>query len=508
METDNRSPLAVRLLLAAAALGIIGDICLEIRPWGVGVPIFAAVVLGACFWIRKLGGPSLAKSTAWVALGVIPIAALFAWRDSDGLRMLNGLLLFLMVGMVALRAAKGAIYATSLADLLVNGPFQWLAFIVEGTRLAAQDVKWGGIAERHGAGRFAAVGRGLLLAVVPVGLFVILLSNADAVFQRVITPNLSLDPLELMMHLSVWTSVAVLSAGFLRRLFLARSDKQKSPAFASPAIPTPVRFGITEVSTVLVALNMVVGLFVAIQFKYLFGGSSHVHATTGLSYADYARRGFFELLTVVALSVPILLAMNGLLKRNSPRDQRIFRYAAGLFIVQIFIVAASALDRMKLYVDFYSLSPLRLYAVAGMVYMIGVLGLFLGTTLRGRSDRFAFGSLASLAAVVVALNVMNPDAVIAQYNLQDRPGYTVDTQLLASLSADATPQLLKAVDRLHGDQREVILDALSNRYTRDRAWQTQTLAYHEGLKKWDSLFANYKPKPQPPARSEDLDSGA
>ena len=424
METDRRSSLAIRLVLIALGLGTLGDIFLEVRPWGVGVLLFAATVLGACFWIRKIGGPSLAKSTTWLALGAVPIAALFAWRDADGLRVLNGLVLFLAIGMIALRESKGAVYASSLSDLLFRGPFQWLAFLYEGPKMAGYDAKWSGLAKRNGLGRVAAVGRGLLLAVVPVGVFVVLLSNADAVFERVVTPNLSVDPDTVIIHVWVWTLVATLSAGFLRKLYLASSDVIKPPVVPSTQYPplAPTKFGITEISTVLIALNAVVGLFVLIQFRYLFGGSSLVQATTGLSYADYARKGFFELLTVVALSVPILFAMNGLLKRDSPRDQRIFRCAAGLFIVQIFLVAASALERMKLYVDFYSLSPLRLYAVAGMLFMIGVLGLFLGTTLRGRADRFAFGSLAWLGVVVIGLNILNPDAVIARYNLQTTGG--------------------------------------------------------------------------------------
>lgn len=486
MDTNQRSPLALRLLLIAVVLGVFGDLFLQIRPWGVGVLLFASVLFAACVLTRKLGGPALSKSTTWLAIATIPLAALFAWRDADGLRALNGLLLFLCVGMVALRASLGAVYATSLGDLLWKGPLQWLVFLGEGSKLAASDVKWKGTFERKGLAQYAAVGRGLMLAVLPVGLFIVLLSNADAVFQHVITPNIAVDPEDAMTHFFIWGMATVLSAGFLRRLFLAGTDPVKPPVVLNPAIPAPppTKYGITEIATVLISLNVVVGLFVAIQFRYLFGGTELVLATTGLSYAEYARKGFFELLTVVALSVPILMAMNGLLKRERLRDQKVFRCMAGLFIIQIFVVAASALDRMKLYVDFYSLSPLRLYAVAGMVFMMGVLALFLGTILRGRADRFAFGSLAWLATVVIGLNVINPDAMIARYNLLDRPGQRVDANLLASLSSDATPALLEGVARLKGEKAQVIREALNDRYRQARPWTSSNLAYREGREEW------------------------
>jgi hypothetical protein len=486
MGTDKRSPFALRLLLSAAVLGILGDIFLESRPWGIGVPLFAAFVFSACLLAKKFGGPGLAKSTTWLAFGTAFVTALFAWRDADGLRILNGLVLLLCVGMVALRSSRGAVYASNLGDLLVHAPLQWFGFIGEAAKLTCSDVKWKSVAERNGVGRFAAVGRGLLLAVLPVGLFVGLLANADAVFEQVITPTVSLDGEAIMIHFLLWASITLLSAGFLRKLFIAPSDKTVPPVVSGPQLP-PLKLGITEIATVLIALNAVVGLFGLIQFRYLFGGSSHVLATTGLSFAEYARRGFFELLTVVALSLPLLLGMNSLLKRESPRDQRIFRCAAGLFAIQLFVVAASALARMKIYVDYYSLSPLRLYAVAGMAFMVGVLGLFIGTTLRGRTDRFAFGSLAWLGFVVIGLNVINPDAMIARYNLRDRPGYKVDAGLLASLSSDATPVLVDSLAHMEKDKARVIAEALEQKYRVQRTWQTQTLSYRAGQKHWQTL---------------------
>jgi len=477
---DKRSSLAFRILLIAIGLGIVGDICLEMRPWGIGLPIFAVILATACFLIRRISGHAIAKSTAWVAVGLIPVAMLFAWRDADGLRVLNGFILLLGVGLVALRANTGAIYATNLNQLLVRGPFQWIKFISHGFVLGGQDVKWKLVGARYTSPRFASVGRGMLLAVVPVAIFVALLANADEVFNRIITPNISVDGESLLIHLSVWTTASILSAGFLRRLFLVTPEGAVPPV--ASASGTRGSIGITEVSTVLIALNSVLAIFVAIQFRYLFGGSSLVLATKGLTYSIYARKGFYELLTVVAISIPLLLGLNHLLKTNNLRDQKIFRCTAGLFIVQLFVVAASALDRMKLYVDFYSLSPLRFYAVAGMAFLIGVLGLFLGTTLRGRTELFAFNALVWLAVVVIGLNVINPDAVIAKYNLQNRPGYKVDVGLLASLSADATPAIVNGMHGLRDDQRIQLLTALKDRYQEARPWSTQTVSYHRSMR--------------------------
>ncbi len=73
-----------------------------------------------------------------------------------------------------------------------------------------------------------------------------------------------------------------------------------------------------------IALGSLVALFAAfviVQLRYFFGGDALVQATAGMSYADYARRGFFELVTVSALVLPVLLSANALLRRDTPRAE-------------------------------------------------------------------------------------------------------------------------------------------------------------------------------------------
>jgi hypothetical protein len=53
---------------------------------------------------------------------------------------------------------------------------------------------------------------------------------------------------------------------------------------------------------VLVVIDAVVGLFVGLQIAYLFGGQSTIVAA-GMTYSDYARRGFFELVAAACLAV-------------------------------------------------------------------------------------------------------------------------------------------------------------------------------------------------------------
>src|SRR6185295_6990389 len=96
------------------------------------------------------------------------------------------------------------------------------------------------------------------------------------------------------------------------------------------AIPFPDgALGLTEVATALGALVLLFAAFVAVQLRYFFGGDALVQATAGMRYADYARRGFFELVTVSVLVLPVLLSANALLRRDKQVTDTVFRVLAG-----------------------------------------------------------------------------------------------------------------------------------------------------------------------------------
>src|SRR5206468_563436 len=98
--------------------------------------------------------------------------------------------------------------------------------------------------------------------------------------------------------------------------------------------------GVTEVAVVLGLLNALFLAFVLVQVRYFFGGAALVQVTRGLTCADYARRGFFELVAVTALVLPVLLAAHWLLPKESTGPQRLFRVLAGSLVAMLFVIMA------------------------------------------------------------------------------------------------------------------------------------------------------------------------
>ena len=93
------------------------------------------------------------------------------------------------------------------------------------------------------------------------------------------------------------------------------------------------RLGAVELNVVVTILDLLFLAFVIVQFRYLFGGRDLVQQSANLTYAEYARHGFFELVAVAALTLPLLLLGDWLLREEgagAPYLQVARRHAAGV----------------------------------------------------------------------------------------------------------------------------------------------------------------------------------
>ena len=219
----------------------------------------------------------------------------------------------------------------------------------------------------------------MLIAVPMLLVFGALLTSADAVFEKMITDLFNWDVYEIFTHMFWIAFWAWVVAGFLRMTFVWKEHA------AQPSTHKGV-LGTVEISMVLGSLIALFLGFVIVQARYLFGGADVLRSMIKLSYAEYARRGFFELVTVAALVLPFLLFMHWLLKKDDARLERLFRLLSGGVIALLFVIMFSALYRMRLYQIEFGLTELRLYTTAFMGWLAIVFVWFM-LTVRARQNR-------------------------------------------------------------------------------------------------------------------------
>jgi hypothetical protein len=149
----------------------------------------------------------------------------------------------------------------------------------------------------------------------------------------------------------------------------------------------------------------------------------------GLTYAEYARSGFWELLVVAALTLVVIVAAR---RWGSPP-----RLLLALLAALCLVVVASSLRRMGLYEDAYGFTRLRVSVQAIDLWLGGLLLLALAPARRAPRAAVAWTGVA-LAAFTLA----NPDLLVARHNVARwRATGKLDVRYVESLSADAAPAL-------------------------------------------------------------------
>lgn len=217
-------------------------------------------------------------------------------------------------------------------------------------------------------------------------------------------------------------------------------------------VPQAFTLGVIETSIVLGLMNLLFLSFVAVQVPYLFGGMDLVQNTPDFKLAEYARRGFGELVAVTVLVLPILLASHWLLRKDNPLNEKIYRALAGVQIVLLFVIMASAVQRLFLLTGDlgYGLTTVRFYPMVVMLWFAVVFIWFSLTVLRGARQYFAWGALWSALFVLAGVHVLNPDDFIARTNIGlMKQGREFDAYYnVTELSDDAVPALIESIDSM------------------------------------------------------------
>jgi hypothetical protein len=457
MTTQPRP--AVLLLAASLFLGVTSDALLRSFPPGLNASLVLIFFIGSLALLALRLDHPLVGGWKIVAAASVLCAVSLSLRDSPALFMFNFAGAAGGCALIAARTSSRRLRESTVFEL-GHGMLVHVVHSIAGAGfLIAREVRTGSPGEGTRRSVIHSLLRGLVVALPLLLLFGSLFSAADASFEGVIGRLFDFDLSSLFTHILVTVSVTWAAAGFLRGSLLA----EEVP------VPTTLReaffsLGITEVAVALGLIDGLFLLFVVLQIPYLFGGAATVAATASVTFAGYARRGFFELTAVACFTIVTLLLADWILRKDSPRSVVLFRSLAGVNLLLLGVVMASAWQRLLLYQEAYGLTEARLYAAAALTGMGLVAVWFALSVLAGRRNRFAFGSILAAYAVILALDFMNPDALIARIDLaRGSEGKPFDAEYIAHLSADATPGIIAGIDRIASHDRALLSRAFVRR---------------------------------------------
>lgn len=476
---------ALRLALVAGVLGLCANALFINQALGVNFPLFTVWTLAALFALAGLERIRPAWRNVWLAAPLVFFATMAAVRAEPWLTFLNLCATLGLAVLLVYLFASGRLVTFGLWDYVtafIITPFEvgLLRPIAVLIAAGSESVQPG----RPSQHRWA-VGRGLLIAAPILVFFTALLASADAAFNQSVFDVLTflrLDNIpELILRLFVSGVVGWIVAGGLA--YALRESAMSTGAVTDA--PGGGRLGFTEAAIVLMSVTALFAAFVLVQFRYFFGGQSTLHIA-GLTYAEYARRGFAELVVVAVCTLGLMLLLQFATRRESATAVWGFNGLCVLLAALTGVLLASAFQRLLLYEAAYGFTRLRTYPHVFMVWVGVLLFIFLATTLLNRPRLFVFGTLLSALGFLATLNVMNVDALVAQQNIaRQRATGKLDALYLATLSDDAIAEVLPLLSSQDEETRTLIGSALHYRLN-----ELDALAKDGGWPGWHWSRAN------------------
>jgi hypothetical protein len=222
-----------------------------------------------------------------------------------------------------------------------------------------------------------------------------------------------------------------------------------------------------EATTIVMVVDVLFATFVGLQLAYLFGGLDTL-ALTGLTYAEYARRGFFDLVIVAVLAGTLVVTLDLAVRRRT----RLHLACSLILLGLTAVVLVSAFLRLRLYQDAYGWTELRFVVITAIGWLAVALGIA-GALLATRRTRWILHALGILTLVTVGgMNAVGPQAFVAQRNL-DRaidPGLVppdgrtgLDADYLDELGDEAVVAIVDAWNRIGPEERLALEPALRER---------------------------------------------
>ena len=433
---------ALPLLGVAVLLGLLTDALFWHATLGVNVPLWLGTGVVAVLVAGRRMGAALRRDRVAMLVAALACAAVFAWRDAAPLLLLNltgcAILFAFALAVPRRRDARApgfvaaCVSCLSVAAASITSPFR-----------LGERISWASAGTANARAASAIPARALLIGVPAFLVFALLFVAADAVFAKEVGNLIAVDIGRFVPHVAWFVAGAWLAVTALWSAIAV-----EPPPEIATDLPRPRRLRATEVAVILGPLVPLFTLFVIVQVRYLFGGAALVERSVDLTYAEYARRGFFELVMAAMLLLPLLTGVNWA-RRADAKTKTAFLVLSGALVALMFVIMLSAWQRLAMYRATFGLTELRFYTAATLPWLAAIFLWLAIAVVRDRPRWFFPGMVWASFIALGMLDVINPDALIARTNAGElasrRP---FDAAYVASLSQDAVPPLLDRFEAL------------------------------------------------------------
>ncbi|WP_291300758.1 DUF4153 domain-containing protein [Desulfosporosinus sp. BICA1-9] len=296
---------------------------------------------------------------------------------------------------------------------------------------------------------------GLAISIPLLIIIITLLTSADRVFKHFIDEitssfgTINMTDFSLQSLLAFLISILVFSYTWS---FLRPNDRMKTQMQQGDTATIKNSWDPVISITILSLINCVYLSFTLIQFGYMFDSLNNA-LPADFTYAQYARRGFFELLMVTLINFSLLLSSLRFTRKDGKLVARTVRILHSLLVLCTMVILTSAFFRMSLYEAAFGYTYLRVLTHSFMMFLFVLFAVAFYKIWNERISLLKPYIVITIIAYMI-LNFANIDVLIAKNNIA-RYFETgrLDTYYLRNLSYDSIPGIVNLVERMANDER-------------------------------------------------------
>jgi hypothetical protein len=393
---------------------------------GINITFFTISMVILLSLIMKKLNVAIKKFTYFNYIAVILLGISSAFTSSDIIQFLNliGILLLLALSLIhqffddsKWDLAKSLFYLIKLPFLciaMIAAPIVDCVSFLKETKLFKND-------------KFRNISLGFLIALPLLWIIVGLLSSADLLFGKITG-----EVYDLLFSSNIFYIIIMTLFGFLACYCIicgsvlksGEEDKWKAMGKGDASI------AITAVTL----LGIVYAVFCGIQLIYLFSNGLFV-LPVEFTFAEYARRGFFELLVVTVINIMLMIICTMFFK-----ESKVLRFLLTFMTICTYIMIGSATYRMLLYIGAYNLTFLRLFVLLFLLIDTFVLAGVIISVYHKEFPLFKY-CVTVITISYIAFSLAKPDYFIASYHVNNKEKLNMDDiyYMTRELSLDAAP---------------------------------------------------------------------
>lgn len=393
---------------------------------GIGFSLFVVFVNWALFiLIDKSSKNPLLSYGFGIASSIFAI--LFSFRSNGVVQLIDAFaaLSFLLLNLYF--SKSNLKFDFSYLNLL-SAPFKAGAKFAEGILQTFIPQTWA----EHSAKKHvtSSLLRGIFIGVPVLIILFFILSKADPIFENITFSFLKDIWIRSIFSLIIF--VLVLALGIMK---IFEHEKQEEIKKVSEGKEY-------ELMIVLGGLAFLFGGFIFIQFKYLFSGVGERELLSlgikSLTYSEYVRKGFFELLSASVISSAVVLYALRYIHKLKGKGKILVQMLTSVVTIEVGLLLFSAAQRVNLYQMEHGLTRARVFGMFFLIWLAVLLMILFSRIVKDINSRIYLSlNIISTLLILGLVNFVNVDELIATSEHKPTVNNEIDYYYLAYLSPDA-----------------------------------------------------------------------